>query len=113
MALAIVHSRGLDGLQAPPVTVEVHLASGLPSFTLVGLPDTEVKEARDRVRAAIVNSGFEFPAKRITVNLAPADLPKVQNVSLFETSPRYLRLTNDNCDVNSNAVHQNVGGYTD
>jgi magnesium chelatase family protein len=76
MALAIVHSRGLDGLQAPPVTVEVHLASGLPSFTLVGLPDTEVKEARDRVRAAIVNSGFEFPAKRITVNLAPADLPK-------------------------------------
>ncbi|MGB8251492.1 MAG: magnesium chelatase domain-containing protein, partial [Azonexus sp.] len=76
MALAIAHSRGLDGLQAPPVTVEVHLASGLPSFTLVGLPDTEVKEARDRVRAAIVNSGFEFPAKRITVNLAPADLPK-------------------------------------
>jgi len=76
MALAIAHSRGLDGLNAPPVTVEVHLASGLPSFTLVGLPDTEVKEARDRVRAAIVNSGFEFPGKRITVNLAPADLPK-------------------------------------
>jgi len=76
MALAVTHSRGLDGLQAPPVTVEVHLASGLPSFTLVGLPDTEVKEARDRVRAAIVNSGFDFPAKRITVNLAPADLPK-------------------------------------
>jgi magnesium chelatase family protein len=76
MALAIAHSRGLDGLNAPPVTVEAHLASGLPSFTLVGLPDTEVKEARDRVRAAIINSGFEFPAKRITVNLAPADLPK-------------------------------------
>ena len=76
MALAIAHSRGLDGVQAPPVTVEVHLASGLPSFTLVGLPDTEVKEARDRVRAAIVTSGFEFPSKRITVNLAPADLPK-------------------------------------
>ncbi|HEX9194736.1 MAG TPA: YifB family Mg chelatase-like AAA ATPase [Azonexus sp.] len=76
MALAIAQSRGLDGLQAPPVTVEAHLASGLPSFTLVGLPDTEVKEARDRVRAAIVNSGYEFPAKRITVNLAPADLPK-------------------------------------
>ncbi len=76
MALAIAHSRGLDGLNAPPVSVEVHLASGLPSFTLVGLPDTEVKEARDRVRAAIINSGFEFPAKRITVNLAPADLPK-------------------------------------
>ncbi len=76
MALAVVHSRALDGLNAPPVTVEVHLASGLPSFTLVGLPDTEVKEARDRVRAAIVNSGFDFPAKRITANLAPADLPK-------------------------------------
>lgn len=76
MALAIAHSRGLDGLNAPPVMVETHLASGLPSFTLVGLPDTEVKEARDRVRAAIVNSGFEFPSKRITVNLAPADLPK-------------------------------------
>ncbi|RIX48393.1 MAG: ATP-dependent protease [Rhodocyclales bacterium GT-UBC] len=76
MALAVAHSRGLDGLNAPPVLVEVHLASGLPSFTLVGLPDTEVKEARDRVRAAIINSGFEFPARRITVNLAPADLPK-------------------------------------
>lgn len=76
MALAIAHSRGLDGLNAPPVIVEAHLASGLPSFTLVGLPDTEVKEARDRVRAAILNSGFEFPSKRITVNLAPADLPK-------------------------------------
>ena len=76
MALAIAHSRGLDGLNAPPVIVEAHLASGLPSFALVGLPDTEVKEARDRVRAAIINSGFEFPSKRITVNLAPADLPK-------------------------------------
>jgi magnesium chelatase family protein len=76
MSLAIAHSRGLDGLHAPPVTVEVHLANGLPSLTLVGLPDAEVREARDRVRAAIVNSGFEFPAKRITINLAPADLPK-------------------------------------
>ena len=76
MALAIAHSRGLDGLNAPPVRVEVHLGSGLPAFTLVGLPDTEVKEARDRVRAAIVNSGFEFPQKKITANLAPADLPK-------------------------------------
>ena len=76
MALAVVRSRALDGLSAPPVSVEVHLANGLPSFALVGLPETEVKEARDRVRAAIVNSGFEFPGKRITVNLAPADLPK-------------------------------------
>lgn len=77
MSLAIVHSRALDGLTAPPVTVEVHLANGLPSFTLVGLADTEVKEARERVRAAIQNSALEFPHnKRITVNLAPADLPK-------------------------------------
>ena len=76
MPLAIVHSRGLDGLCAPEVAVEVHLAGGLPSVTLVGLPDTEVKEARDRVRAALQNSGFDFPSKRITVNLAPADLPK-------------------------------------
>jgi magnesium chelatase family protein len=66
----------LEGLSAPEVTVEVHLAAGLPAFTLVGLPDTEVREARDRVRAAIQNCGFEFPQRRITVNLAPADLPK-------------------------------------
>jgi magnesium chelatase family protein len=77
MSLALVHSRALDGLEAPPVTVEVHLANGLPSFTLVGLADTEVKEARERVRSALQNSGLEFPHnKRITVSLAPADLPK-------------------------------------
>ena len=77
MSLAIVHSRALDGLKAPLVTVEVHLANGLPCFTLVGLADTEVKEARERVRAALGNAGLEFPFnKRITVNLAPADLPK-------------------------------------
>ena len=77
MSLALVHSRALDGLNAPDVTVEVHLANGLPCFTLVGLADTEVKEARERVRAALSNSGLEFPHnKRITVNLAPADLPK-------------------------------------
>lgn len=77
MSLAVVHSRALDGLQSPPVTVEVHLANGLPTFTLVGLADTEVKEAKERVRAALSQSGFEFPYnQRITVNLAPADLPK-------------------------------------
>jgi magnesium chelatase family protein len=77
MALAVVMSRSLDGLDAPEVRVEVHLANGLPSFTLVGLADTEVKEARERVRAALTNSGFAFPHnKRITVSLAPADLPK-------------------------------------
>ncbi|MFN3885266.1 MAG: YifB family Mg chelatase-like AAA ATPase [Rhodocyclaceae bacterium] len=76
MTLAVLRSRALAGLEALEVAVEVHLANGLPSFTLVGLPETEVKEARDRVRAALQNSGYEFPAKRITVNLAPADLPK-------------------------------------
>ena len=77
MSLSLVRSRTLLGLQAKPVTVEVHLANGLPSFTLVGLAETEVKEARERVRSAIQNSGLEFPGnKRITVNLAPADLPK-------------------------------------
>ncbi|PRD68514.1 ATP-dependent protease [Malikia spinosa] len=77
MSLALVQSRTLLGLQARPVQVEVHLANGLPSFTLVGLADTEVKEARERVRSAIQNAGLEFPGnKRITVNLAPADLPK-------------------------------------
>ncbi|MGM9487232.1 YifB family Mg chelatase-like AAA ATPase [Ideonella sp. YS5] len=77
MSLAVVASRALDGLAAPEVRVEVHLANGLPHFTLVGLADTEVKEARERVRAALAESGFAFPHnKRITVNLAPADLPK-------------------------------------
>jgi magnesium chelatase family protein len=63
-SLAILRSRALAGMVAPEVTVEVHLAAGLPSFTLVGLPDTEVKEARDRVRAALQNCRFEFPARR-------------------------------------------------
>jgi len=77
MTLAVIHTRALVGLHAPDVVVEVHLANGLPSFTLVGLADTEVKEARERVRAALAQSGFAFPHnKRITVNLAPADLPK-------------------------------------
>lgn len=76
MSLALIQTRALDGLRAPPVTVEVHVANGLPAFSLVGLADAEVREARDRVRAALLSSGFEFPARRITVNLAPADLPK-------------------------------------
>lgn len=77
MSLCLVQSRALVGLEAAAVTVEVHLSPGLPQFTLVGLADTEVKEARERVRSALINSGLEFPHnKRITVNLAPADLPK-------------------------------------
>ena len=76
MSLAILHSRALSGIHAPPVEVEVHLANGLPQFCIVGLPEAEVKESRDRVRAAIQTSQFEGPSRRITVNLAPADLPK-------------------------------------
>ena len=76
MSFAAVNSRALSGMNAPLVEVEVHLANGLPQFNIVGLPDTEVKESRDRVRAAIIQSGFDFPAQKITVNLAPADLPK-------------------------------------
>jgi len=76
MSVAILHSRAISGMDAAPVTVEAHLANGLPSFTIVGLPETEVKEAKDRVRAALQTARFEFPARRITVNLAPADLPK-------------------------------------
>jgi magnesium chelatase family protein len=76
MSLAVLHSRALAGMDAPEVTVEVHLSGGLPSFTIVGLAEAEVKEARDRVRAALLNAHFEFPARRLTVNLAPADLPK-------------------------------------
>ncbi len=76
MSLAVVRSRALVGILAPEVTVEVHLGPGLPTFTIVGLPDAEVREAKDRVRAALNQARFEFPARRITVNLAPADLPK-------------------------------------
>jgi len=76
MSLAIVHSRAQVGVEAPAVTVEAHLANGLPSLALVGLPETAVKESKDRVRSAILTSDFDFPARRITLNLAPADLPK-------------------------------------
>ncbi len=76
MSLSCVYSRARIGLDSPLVTVEVHLANGLPAFNIVGLPEASVKESKDRVRSAIINCGYEFPAKRITVNLAPADLPK-------------------------------------
>lgn len=76
MYLAIVNSRASSGIIAPQVTVEVHISNGLPSMSIVGLPETAVKESKDRVRSAILNSKFEFPVRRITINLAPADLPK-------------------------------------
>lgn len=76
MELSIIYSRAAAGIAAPPVQVETHLGNGLPSFNIVGLPETAVRESRDRVRCALQNSHFDFPDRRITVNLAPADLPK-------------------------------------
>ncbi len=76
MTLATVHSRSQNGMESLPITIEVHLANGLPGFTVVGLPEATVRESKDRVRAAIQNAGFAFPNKRITVSLAPADVPK-------------------------------------
>jgi magnesium chelatase family protein len=76
MSLAVVFTRANIGIQAPQVCVETHLSNGLPAFNIVGLPETAVKESRERVRSALLNAGLEFPARRITINLAPADLPK-------------------------------------
>jgi magnesium chelatase family protein len=76
MSLAVLRSRALAGMEAPAVSVEVHLANGLPQLTIVGLPETEVRESKDRVRAALQNAGFDIPNRRVTINLAPADLPK-------------------------------------
>lgn len=76
MSLALVHSRAQDGVHAPPVQVEVHLSGGLPGMSIVGLPEAAVRESKDRVRAALICAQFEMPQRRITVNLAPADLPK-------------------------------------
>src|ERR1051325_7580217 len=76
MSVATVASRALAGIEAPEVAVEVHLGPGLPAFHIVGLPDTAVREARDRVRAAVTQARCGFPGLRITVNPAPADLPK-------------------------------------
>ena len=76
MSLAVVYTRANQGVDAPLVTVETHLSNGLPALNMVGLPETAVKESRERVRSAILNAGLEFPARRITINLAPADIPK-------------------------------------
>lgn len=76
MSFAKIYTRGLLGLHAPQIEVEVHVSQGLPSLTIVGLAEAAVRESKDRVRSAIINSGFQFPTKRLTINLAPADLPK-------------------------------------
>tara|TARA_B100000767_G_scaffold163356_1_gene153259 strand:+ start:176 stop:547 length:372 start_codon:yes stop_codon:yes gene_type:complete len=76
MSLAVFQSRAKLGIEAPVVSLEVHLSNGLPAFNIVGLPETSFKESKDRVRSAIINSYFEFPARRIAANLAPANIPK-------------------------------------
>lgn len=76
MSLFTIYTRACIGIQAPKIDVEIHISNGMPSFTLVGLPEASVKEAKDRVRSALINSGFNFPSKKITINLSPADLPK-------------------------------------
>ncbi len=91
MSLSVVYTRAALGVTAPLITVEVHISQGLPGLTMVGLPETTVKEARDRVRSAIINSGYEYPAKKITVNLAPADLPKEGGDMIYLSLSRFWR----------------------
>ena len=76
MELSVIYSRAMAGMLAPLVRVETHLSNGLPAFHIVGMPETAVRESKDRVRSALLNSYFEFPDRRITINLSPADLPK-------------------------------------
>src|SRR5471030_1878695 len=76
MSLSLIYTRAQQGIKSPLVTVETHISNGMPGLAIVGLPETAVKESKDRVRSAILNSKFEFPTRRITVNLGPADLPK-------------------------------------
>ena len=78
--ISTIKSLGINGIGGYPVTAEVYISNGLPGFDIVGLPDTAVKEARERVRAAVKNSGFRFPQSRVTVNLAPADTKKIGTV---------------------------------
>jgi len=76
MSLSIINTRAQFGVDAPKVTVETHISNGLPSLTMVGLPEMAVRESKERVRSALINSGFDFPTRRVTINLAPADIPK-------------------------------------
>ena len=102
MDTAVIVSRATLGMKAPEVTVETHISRGIPGFSIVGLPEKAVKESRDRVRSAIINSHFEFPAKKITVNLAPADLPKYG--SRFDLPIALSILAADN-QINSDELH--------
>ena len=91
MSLAVVNTRAKLGINAPLVSGEVHRSNGLASFHMVGLPETAVKESKDRVRSAILNSKFDFPARRITVNLAPAELPKKAAVLILLLQSPFLQ----------------------
>ena len=102
MSLAVLRSRALAGMEAPAVSVEVHLANGLPAMNIVGLADAEVREAKDRVRAALQNSGFEVPSRRITINLAPAELPKESG--RFGPPPRPVTSRPSRCPTSRVAV---------
>lgn len=92
MSLAVVYSRASLGIAAPQVTVEVHLSNGLPAFNMVGLPETSVKESRDRVRSALLNGNFEFPSKHITVNLAPPICPRREAALIWPSPSVFLPL---------------------
>src|SRR5690625_3846931 len=115
MSLAILASLALAGLKTSPVRVEVHVGPGLPAFHVVGLPDAGVKESRERVRSAIVNSGFDFPVGRITVNLAPADLPKDSGrfdlpiaLGILLASGQVVMPSPDSSDTSTPPVHNYV-----
>ena len=106
MSFATVYSRALSGVNAIEVIVETHLSNGLPGFAIVGLPETAVKESKERVRSAILNAGLEFPGRRITVNLAPADLPKTGGkydlaiaLSILAASGQIDRQRLDGCEI--------------
>ena len=89
MSLSVVYTRAAIGVKAPLISVEVHLSNGLHGLTLVGLPETTVKEARDRVRSAIINSGYTFPAKKITINLAPRICPRRADDTIYLSLLRF------------------------
>src|SRR5690625_480406 len=115
MSLAVVHSCNLVGLQVQPINVEVHVGAGLPAFHIVGLPDTGIRESRERVRSAILSSGYEFPAARITVNLAPADLPKASGrfdlpiaLGILLASGQIVMPNSDSSDTSTPPVHNYV-----
>lgn len=110
MSLAVLASQGLAGMQALPVRVEVHVGRGLPSFHVVGLPDAGVRESRERVRSAIVSSGFEFPAGRVTVNLAPADLPKESGRFDLPIALGVL-LASGQVNINDQSLDTNIADY--